>query len=121
MKNIGRICYVVLCFFICIVPFAGMLVNRTDTTTENKELAEFPNLKKDGRWNIDFMQEMGLYFEDHFAFRPELVTADAKIQSGIFQVSNVDTVTVGTDGWLYCRGLSWAGGHVSKGNCKCSA
>lgn len=101
MKNTGRICYVVLCFFICIVPFAGMLVNRTDTTTENKELAAFPNLKKDGKWNVDFMQEMGLYFEDHFAFRPELVTADAKIQSGIFQVSNVDTVTVGTDGWLY--------------------
>lgn len=101
MKNTGRICYVVLCLFICIVPFAGMLVNRTDTTTENKELAAFPNLKKDGKWNVDFMQEMGLYFEDHFAFRPELVTADAKIQSGIFQVSNVDTVTVGTDGWLY--------------------
>ena len=101
MKNVGRIFYVVLCLLICIVPFAGMSVNRTDTTTENKELAEFPNVKEEGKWNIDFMQELGHYFEDHFAFRQELVTADAKIQSSLFQVSNVDNVTVGTDGWLY--------------------
>ena len=101
MKNVGRIFYVVLCLLICIVPFAGMSVNRTDTTTENKELAEFPNVKEEGKWNIDFMQELGNYFEDHFAFRQELVTADAKIQSSLFQVSNVDNVTVGTDGWLY--------------------
>ena len=101
MKNAGRIFYVVICLLICIVPFAGMSVNRTDTTTENKKLAEFPNVKEEGKWNIDFMQELGHYFEDHFAFRQELVTADAKIQSSLFQVSNVDTVTVGTDGWLY--------------------
>lgn len=101
MRNAGRIGYVVLCLLICVMPFAGMAVHATNTTTENKELASFPQLKKNGKWNIDFMQELGRYFEDHFAFRTELVTADAKIQSKIFKVSNADAVTAGTDGWLY--------------------
>ncbi len=101
MKNAGRIGYIVLCLLVCAVPFAGMAVHASNTTTENKELASFPDVKKNGKWNMDFMQELGKYFEDHFAFRAELVTADAKIQSNVFGVSNADTVTVGTDGWLY--------------------
>lgn len=101
VKNAGRIGYMVLCLLICAVPFIGMAVHATNTTTENKELASFPDFRENGKWNADFMQELGTYFEDHFAFRTELVTADAKIQSNVFGVSNVDTVTVGTDGWLY--------------------
>ncbi len=101
MKNLGRIVFLALCMGLCLVPFVGMLLHPSDVMTENKELAKFPQLKEQGRFNVDFLQELGAYFEDHFALRPLLVTADARIQSGIFGVSNVDTVVCGKDGWLY--------------------
>lgn len=101
MKNAGRIIFISLCMAICLVPFAGMALHPTDVTTENKELAEFPQWNGQDGFNVDFLQELGAYFEDHFALRPLLVTADARIQSGIFGVSNVDTVVCGKDGWLY--------------------
>lgn len=100
-KNIESIIYVAVCLVLCILPFAGMTVASTDTTTENKTLAVFPELKKDGKWNTEYLQEMGSYLEDHFAFRSLLVTIDSEIQSKLFKTSNMDTVIVGEDGWLY--------------------
>ncbi len=101
MGKKGNIIYIVLCLVICVLPFAGMTFYRTDTTTENKTLAEFPKLKGEKGVNLDFFEELSAYFEDHFSFRQELVSADAAMMSKVFQVSNVDTVLVGTDGWLY--------------------
>ncbi len=101
MKNGGSICYIIICLVICVFPFAGMVTYRTDTTTENRKLAEFPDIKQDGKWNVEFLADLGDYFEEHFAFRNELVAMDAAIQSQVFGVSNVDTVLVGEDGWLY--------------------
>lgn len=101
MKNTSNIIYIVICLLICILPFAGMTVYKTDKTTENKTLAEFPKWSKEDKFNTDYFDELSAYFEDHFAFRQELVSLDAEIQSKIFKVSNVDTVMIGTDGWLY--------------------
>lgn len=61
-------------------------------------MAEFPKLKtEEGAWNLDYFQEFEAYFQEHFAFRNELIYADAKIQTSLFGVSNVDTVIYGTD------------------------
>ncbi len=101
MKKWVGILFVVICMAICLIPFAGMTVYRTDTTTENKTLAEFPSLVEDGSVNLDFSDELGDYFEDHFAFRQQLVNADALIQGTVFHELNVDTVIHGKNGWLY--------------------
>lgn len=101
MRKTGNITYIAICLIFCVIPFAGMLFYRTDTTTENKTLAALPQPEKDGKLNVDFFDECSEYFEDHFAFRQEFVTADAEILSKVFGVSNVDTVMAGTDGWLY--------------------
>ncbi|MCD8218203.1 MAG: hypothetical protein LUD01_09220 [Clostridiales bacterium] len=101
MKKSAAICYMAIGMAICLVPFAGMTAFRTDTTTENKTLASFPELVEDGSVNLEFFDELSEYFEDHFAFREALVNADAEIQSKIFQVSNVDTIIMGENGWLY--------------------
>lgn len=101
MKKAGNIIYIGICLIFCVLPFAGMTIYRTDTTTENKTLAAFPELKKEGSVNWKYFNELSMYFEDHFAFRQELVSADAVIQSKVFQVSNVDTVIAGTEGWLF--------------------
>lgn len=101
MKKTGNVVYIVICLLLCILPFIGMTFAATNTTTENKALAEFPDFWENDSWNKDFLQEMGDYFEDHFAFRPVLVTADSVIQGKVFKVSNMDSVIVGSDGWLY--------------------
>lgn len=101
MKKTGNVIYIVVCLLFCALPFIGMTFYKTDTTTENKTLASFPDWEKDGKWNAAYFDELSAYFKDHFAFRQELVSADAEIQSKVFQVSNVDTVMVGTEDWLY--------------------
>lgn len=101
MKKIANVIYIVMCLSLCVLPFAGMAVAPTETTTENRAMAGFPEMKKDGQWNWEFAQELGEYFNDHFAFRTQLVMADSVIQSKVFGVSNMDTVIVGEDGWLY--------------------
>ncbi|MGN0155240.1 MAG: hypothetical protein ACI4A3_12385 [Lachnospiraceae bacterium] len=101
MSKKGNILYIVLCLLLCILPFAGMTVAETNSTTENRKMAELPELQKDGKWNFAYFQELGAYFQDHFAFRPQFVMADSVIQSKVFGVSNMDTVIVGEDGWLY--------------------
>lgn len=101
MKKIEYILFVVLCLFFCAVPVVGMSIQKTDSTTENRTLASLPEWKKDDKWNQDYFEEFGSYFEDHFAFRNAFVMADSVIQSKVFGVSNVDTVLVGENGWLY--------------------
>ena len=100
MKKIS-VCYVVLCLTLCLIPFVGMAVARTDTTTENKTLASLPEFVDGRKINMQYLSELGEYFTDHFAFRQNLVAADSLMSSRIFGISSVDTVLVGADGWLY--------------------
>lgn len=94
--------FVIACIAVCLLPFVGMAVHPTTTSTENKVMSSFPSLTtEDGSLNLHFFREFEEYFNEHFAFRNELVFADAKLQTTLFSVSNVDTVTYGKDGWLY--------------------
>ena len=64
--------YVVATMVILAIPFVGMSVAKTDWTTENKPLSEFPALIEEGKFNVDFLEECGAYFEDHFAWENKL-------------------------------------------------
>lgn len=101
MKRNGKILYLTACLSLCILPFAGMAVSLSGALSREGKLTEIPMAKKEGQWNVQFLQELGEYFESHFAFRTLLVSGDALIQSKLFGVSNVENVTVGEDGWLY--------------------
>lgn len=101
MKKTCKLVYIVVCLLIMLLPFAGMIFYKTDETTENKTLAELPKLRSEGGMNKEYLSQLGAYFEDHFAFRQYMVDADSNIQAGIFKTSNVDSVIVGSDGWLY--------------------
>lgn len=94
--------FMIACLAVCLLPFTGMAVWPTTVSTENKTMSEFPDLKDaKGSLNLNFFKELEEYFNEHFAFRNELIFADAKIQTMVFGVSNVDTVIYGKDGWLY--------------------
>lgn len=103
MKKIGYYCFLILGLLLCVCPLAGMAFARTEETTEKKELAAFPALFGEERWNGDFLQELGMYFEDHFAFRQNFVAMDSWIQSVLFQKTSIDNVIVGRNGWLFYK------------------
>lgn len=103
-KKIWYLAYVSAVLLIAVVPFAGMSVAASNETTENKELVEFPKLKTDGKWNVDYLSDLGGYFEEHFAFRQELVAANAVLRKKLLGVSASDQVIVGRDDWLYYTG-----------------
>lgn len=100
-KRIWNKIYILLFLIICILPFAGMSFAKTTSTTENKQLSKFPKIEKEGVLNKYYLQDMGNYLTEHFAFRQELVTADALIRSKVFDVSSADSVVVGKENWLY--------------------
>lgn len=105
------VAFVGCCAALALVPFVGMAWAPTTATTENRELAEAPSLVEDGAPNWGILADLGAYFEDHFAYRNELVSANAELRSNLLGVSPTDSVVVGTDGWLYYGGtLSDFGG-----------
>lgn len=103
-KNTYAVVYLVLIFMILLVPFAGMTFWATNETAEKTELAAWPKLTDEGKWNENYLQEMGTYFEDHFAFREKLVTANAVIRSKTVGSAVLDRVIVGENDWLYFKG-----------------
>lgn len=101
MKRKQLLCYVTIMFGICLIPFGGMIWKDSQESVENRTLAKAPVLKTEEGWNVNFLADAGACFEDHFAYRQEMVTADALIRGRIFGVSSEDSVIEGTDGWLY--------------------
>ena len=104
MKKKGYLLYIIIVFAILLVPFLGMSFWATDRTTENTTLSEWPAFVKDGEPNINYLEDMGNYFEDHFAFRLQMLTANALIWSKGFDTSTTDQVVTGKDDWLYFSG-----------------
>ena len=94
--------FTALCLILCMIPSAGMIFRPTTEPIGNERPVELPKLTdEDGTLNLSYFSQLSDYFNQHFAFRSEALTADAKVMSGVFGVSNTGTVTVGTDGWLY--------------------
>ena len=101
MKKI-QIIFISLCMLVCLIPFAGMAFFPTEKTAENRRPAEFPSLTtQDGALNTEFFSGFDRWFNEHFAFRNELVAADSKLLGTVFGSSAEDQVIYGTDGWLY--------------------
>lgn len=76
----GNMIYVGFFFVLCLIPSVGMLLPQTrGSATENRKLALWPQLRTKEGWNTDFLSEAGEYFQDHFGFRQQLVTANALI------------------------------------------
>lgn len=102
MKKL-QVLYITAFFAACLVPSLGMAVTKQEASSENRRLAEFPELKKENEINTRWLPEAGEYFQEHFAFRNELVTANALLNGKIFGVSTADGVIQGTDNWLYYK------------------
>ncbi|MCI8469194.1 MAG: hypothetical protein HFJ75_06870 [Eggerthellaceae bacterium] len=86
------------------VPAIGTLVLPPAENIENTSDTPLPKPIDDGSPNIDYLSDLGRYFETHYAFRNELVTADTLANLALFGTSSVHDVICGVDGWLYYAG-----------------
>lgn len=106
MKKTFKIGFLVLFLLICMIPSLGLVVTGiSDGLSESGEETVFPSLKnvdEEGEsWNLDFLSDLGDWFEQKFAFREELVSAYGLVTGKVFGTSSQEQVIVGTDGWLY--------------------
>ena len=102
MKRMLKITYLVLFFAACLLPSLGMLVAPTTESAEKRELAELPSLtQEDGSWNLEFFDQLGDYFDDHFTGRNQLIYVYNRLMADVFGVSGNDQVIVGKDGFLF--------------------
>ena len=82
MKKIFPAVFALFCVAVCLVPSLGMIVRPTTEPIGNERKSKAPELtKKDGSFNFSYLTDLGGYYEKHFAFRPEMITADATVQA----------------------------------------
>lgn len=101
-KKVFSVIFITACLLCCVIPFAGMIVAPSNEAIGNEQQTKLPSVKtENGSFNEEYLQQLGDYFSTHYALRPQIMSADAEIQSKVFGVSNVDTVTAGNDNWLF--------------------
>ena len=100
-KKAASLLYIGIVLALCLLPLLGMGFASAEQTTENRDLAKWPKLMTGDGLNTAYLEEIGAWFTDRFAFRSELVTADARLRGSVFGVSAEDDVIFGKNGWLY--------------------
>lgn len=103
-KNWGALFFVVAVMVALSLPFLCMPWAPQQEEAELQELATWPSLCVDGEVNVNYLSEAGAYFDDHFAFRQQIITTNAHMYAQGFKTSPTDQVVVGSNGWLYYAG-----------------
>ncbi len=104
MTRKSKTVYIIIFLVLCLIPSAGLLLGGWEDSSNNEDRIPAPSIYlEDGSLNTRFLPQVGSWFEENFAWRKELITANAKLQADLFQVSAEDGVILGTDGWLYYK------------------
>lgn len=103
MKKKSYVVYLAIVAIICLVPSVGLLFGGGEVSSdEDSTGSSTPQvLNDDGSFNIKILSDAGDWFDNHFAFRNEVVTAASEITTHLFGVSSADNVVYGKDGWLF--------------------
>ena len=99
--KMGHFAYIFAVFFLCLMPLLAMSKSSADMVAEKKEFTEVPKPFDENGFRWEYFGELGRYFDERFAFRPELAAFDARLRTSVFGVSPINDVIAGEDGWLY--------------------
>ena len=61
-------------------------------------MVEKPSFIVDGSPNTNWLADWGAWFENHYAFRQQLITANSLLYTELFNTSPVEKVLPGQDG-----------------------
>lgn len=102
MKKKSYAVYLIIVAVICLVPSVGLLFGGGEVSSDEDSTAAAPQLvNDDGSFNVGILSDAGDWFDNHFAFRNEVITAASEITTHLFGVSSADNVVYGKDGWLF--------------------
>lgn len=105
VKHKGLYLFAVLFISLCLLPLVGMLWMPDTPSSDDDSRSPLPRWQaEDGSFSLAFFQDLGNYFEDHFAFRNIAIDLDAHLRAGMLQTSPTSQVIVGRDGWLFYGG-----------------
>lgn len=90
-----------LVLLLLLVPGIATLLCGPSQAGANEQLSRTPQLLRAGKPNVELLNEGRSYFDDHFAGRQQLITANAALTAAVFQQSASEDVLLGRDGWLY--------------------
>lgn len=94
--------FTALFLLLCLLPSAGMLLWGASDPVANEIPAAAPSLReRDGSVNGQFLEDFADCMNGRFAFRPEYITAWAKLNAALLGTSTAEDVLLGSDGWLY--------------------
>lgn len=103
-KKVNNLIFVVLFLAILFVPF---LFTRWESggvsEKENRNLARFPSLIVDDKFNQSFTKDFENWFMDHMGFRQELISVNTDFMRKVFDrsLSNSDWKTGRTGDFIY--------------------
>ncbi len=97
---------VVLGLFLLCLPVGGWIsgVGNRVQTFENRSMRSLPEHPTNLEGWLSLPRQIGGYFDDHFAWRNELITGANQARSIWLNTSPLDLVLIGRDGWLYYAG-----------------
>ncbi len=93
--------FIVFCMGLCALPLLGMLFGYTGKNLENRPLARIPPLWDEAGFNSLFPGKFDDYFDDHFGFREEMVTAFHTLTMETLGDTVNEKVDVGKAGMLF--------------------
>ncbi|MCL2806848.1 MAG: hypothetical protein FWD27_01580 [Coriobacteriia bacterium] len=90
---------------LCLLPFVGMLWAQDSPALDDDSRSMLPLLVAgDNSVNLEYLQDLGTYFEDHFAYRNLAIDLNARLRAGLFKTSPTEQVIIGSQGWLFYGG-----------------
>lgn len=101
MKSIKALIFIIIFFFISLIPLASMTFHKNPDSNENRVLQDMPQIMANGEFNKDFFSQMTNFFSDNFAYRVELVQLNELLYTSALKYSTNGKVIYGKDGWLY--------------------
>lgn len=101
MKKRLCMCYSLIFFLICAIPFGAMFFVKERQPEANEITVVKPELQEDGEWNSEYLKDLSAYMDSNFAGRQTLITANARLMENLVNSSENEKVICGKDGWLF--------------------
>ena len=101
MKKPFYIVFIAAFLAVCLLPTAALLCGYKAENRENRPLARLTSLWGRDGLNLSFPAEFDAYFEDHFGFREEMVTAFHSLTMALFGDTLNEKVIVGKNDMLF--------------------
>ena len=105
VRSRAAACYVAACLIGLSAPLWGRCFVGAEVTSSSGPQAQWPVLVTEaGTPNLGYLGQAGAWFEQNFAWRNELISADAALNAALLGEANTQQVVLGRDAWLYFGG-----------------